>query len=156
VEVHSIRTWFDRHEGVVVVDDDVQNVVRGIKEISDRLHVYANPQSGGFDIVEHCLDGAERLVFSVSELDHRVIHRLHQTDHWYGQELPNHVLGDSEDFVARMDEYNDELQEAIDEKGRDKLRDAGLRLAWALDAVGDHHSVGGSIRVPKDLDAQKE
>lgn len=152
VKVHGIPTWFDRHEGAVVVDDDVQNVVRGIKEISDRLSVFYNPQSGGFDIVESCLDGTDRLVFSVSELDQRVIHRLRHADHWYGEDQPNRILDDSEDFVARIDEYNDKRQADLDEQGMDKIRDAGERLVWALDWAHDHHSVGGSIRVPKDLD----
>lgn len=152
MEVHSVRTWLDSRQGVVVVEDDVQSVVRGVKEISDRLHVYFNPQSEGFDIVESCLDGTDRLVFSVPELDARVLHRLRGADHWHGNEVPTHVLGDDEDFIARADEQEAQAEAEQKEKTADKTREAGLRLAWALDAVRDHHSVGGSIRVPKDLD----
>jgi hypothetical protein len=136
---------------VVVVDDDVQNIVRDIRALSERLHVYYNPQSGGFDIVEHCLDGTERLVFSVDELDQRVVHRLHLADHWRGQETPDHVIGEDEDIIARIDAENEALERASREQARDKIRDAGERLAWALDAVRDHHSVGGHIRVSKDI-----
>jgi len=152
VEVHSIRSWVNRRDGVVVVEDDVQNIVRGIKEISDRLHVFYNPQSEGFDLVESCLDSTDRLVFSVPELDNRVLDRLRLADHWHGEDQPNHVLGDSEDFVARVDEHNVKIQAAIDAKAMDKVRDAGERLAWALDNTSDQHSVGGSILVPRSVD----
>ena len=152
MEVHSVRTWFDRHDGVVVVEDDVQNIVRGIREISDRLHVFYNPQTGGFDVVESCLDHTDRLVFSVPQLDNRVLDRLRQADHWYGQETPTHVLGEGEDFVAEVDRYNDERQAEIDTEGKGRLREAAVRLAWALDNTSDQHSVGGSILVPRSLD----
>ena len=110
MQVRGIPSWFDQHEGVVVVEDDVQSVVRAIREYSDRLMVFYNPQSSGFDIVERCLDGTDRLVFSVGELDMRVLDRLHQADHWHGQDVPNHVLGEGEDFVAKVDAWNEEHQ----------------------------------------------
>lgn len=152
MEVHSIGTWFDRHDGVVVVEDDVQNVVRDIKAISDRLHVFYNPQTEGFDVVEHCLDNTQRLVFSVPELDPRVLDRLRAADHWHGQDQPLHILGEGEDFVARVDEHNEELQAQIDADGKGRLREAGERLAWALDNTSDQHSKGGQILVPRSVD----
>ncbi len=151
MEVHAVRTWVDNRHGVVAVEDDVQNVVRDIKAISERLHVYFNPQTGGFDIVETCLDRTDRLVFSVQELDQRVVHRLRSADHWHGNEVPTHVLGDDEDVLARIDADNEALERARDELAREKIRDAGERLAWALDNTRDQHSVGGQIRVPKDI-----
>lgn len=151
MEVHAVKTWFDKKHGVVLVDDDVQNVVRDIKALSDRLHVYFNPQTEGFDIVESCLDGTDRLVFSAAELDQRIIHRLHGADHWHGQDIPEHVLGDDEDYVAKIDDHNEQVQAELDEKFRNQIYDVGERLAWALDWAKDHHSVGGSIRVPRDL-----
>lgn len=152
MEIHSIRSWFDQRNGVVAVEDDVQNIVRGIKEISDRLHVFYNPQTGGFDIVESCLDGTDRLVFSVAELDNRVLDRLRLADHWHGVDRPDHVLGDHEDFAAKVDAHNEELERKQREKLRDDLGEVTERLAWALDNTTDHHSVGGSIRVPRSLD----
>jgi len=150
VEVHSVRSWYDQHHGVVVVEDDVQNVVRDIKAISPRIHVYSNPQTSGFDLVESCLDGTDRLVFSVQQLDQRVVDRLRSADHWHGQDVPNHVLGEDEDVTARVDAHNREMEELQKEKFRDQLYDAGERLAWALDIGGP--SVRSSILVPKDID----
>jgi len=152
MEVHGIRTWYSQHDGVVVVEDDVQSIVRGIKEISDRLHVFYNPQTGGFDIVESCLDHTDRLVFSVPQLDGRVLDRLHNADHWYGKDVPDRVLGDGEDFAARVDEYNEAIERASRDHFKDKLGDVGERLVRTLDNVSDRPSVGGTIRVPRSID----
>jgi hypothetical protein len=152
MEVYGVRSWFDQREGVVVVEDDVQNIVRGIKEISDRLHVFYNPQHGGFDVVESCLDGTDRFVMSASELDNRVLDRLRNADHWHGQDTPEHVLGDDEDFVAQIDEHNEAIERAIRDGYRDKLGDVGERLIRTLDNVSDRPSVGGTISVPRSLD----
>jgi hypothetical protein len=151
MEVHAISTWFDRRSGVCVVEDDVQNVVRDIKSIDPRLIVYYNEQGNEFDIVERCLDGNERLVFTVDELDQRVPNRLRGIDHWGGRDDPNFILPDDEDFVAQVDAHNEKLQ--ADQKAvfHDELEDAGKRLAWALDNCSDQHSVGGSILVSKDI-----
>lgn len=151
MEVHAIRSWFDQRSGVVVVEDDVQNIVRGMREISDRLHVFYNPQTGGFDIVESCLDGTDRLCFSVAELDNRVLDRLRAADHWHGLDTPEHVLGDDEDFVALIDAHNNAIEEASREEFRDKIGDVGERLARALDNVSNRPSVGGTIRVPRGI-----
>jgi hypothetical protein len=156
MQIHGIKSWFDRHEGVVVVEDDVQNVVRGIRELSDRLHVFYNPQTEGFDIVEKCLDSTDRLVFSVPELDMRVLDRLRRADHWHGQEVPSHVLGESEDFVAEVDAWNEKHQADKDAEGFERIREAGERLAWALDNTSDQHSVGGQILVPRSPDGSDD
>lgn len=151
MQVHAVKTWFDRREGVVVVDDDVQNVVADLKAISPRLSVYYNPQSGGFDIVESCLDGTDRLVTSVDELDQRVVTRIREADHWNGNDRPVVVLGEGEDITARVDAHNAEMERLRSEETAEKIGEAGERLAWALDNTRDHHSVGGSISVPKDV-----
>ena len=156
MEVHSIQTWVDRHEGVVVVEDDVQNIVRGIKEISNRLHVFYNPQDGGFDIVESCLDHTDRLVFSVAKLDNTILDRLRLADHWHGQETPNHVLGEDEDVISRVDAHNELVEQTHKEKFRDEIGDVGERLMWALDIVRDRPSVGGSISVPRSVSGESD
>jgi hypothetical protein len=63
-----------------------------------------------------------------------------------------HILGEGEDFVARVDEHNEELQAQIDADGKGRLREAGERLAWALDNTSDQHSKGGQILVPRSVD----
>jgi hypothetical protein len=151
MEVHAVQTWFDRKHGVMTVDDDVQNVVRDLRAIDERIVVYYNEQTSGFDIVERCLDGRERLVFSVDELDQRAVIRLRSADHWHGEDLPNHVRGEGEDFVAEVDAHNEGLERQIAEDTADKIAYAGEGLAWALDNTKDRSSVNGSILVPKDL-----
>ena len=152
MEVHGISSWYDQRAGVVVVEDDVQSIVRGMKEICDRLHVFANPQTGEFDVVESCLDGTDRLVFSVPELDGRVLDRLRSADHWFGSDQPDRILGDDEDFVARIDEHNAELERADRDRHRGQLSEVGLRLAHALDNSRDQNSKGGQILVPRGFD----
>jgi hypothetical protein len=115
------------------VQDDVLDVVRRIKAISPRLVVYYNEQTDGFDIVESCLDGADRLVFSVGALDQRVIDRLLRADHWGGNDVPTHVRPDSEDFVVEIDRDNEALEASLTREKLDRISEAGERLAWALD-----------------------
>lgn len=151
MELYAIRTWFDAKDGVVLVEDDVQNVIRDIKAVSPRLHVFYNEQSGEFDVVEHCLDGAQRWVLSTPALDARILHRLHGADHWHGQDVPNHVLGDGEDVAAQVDAHNAQREAALDEDFRGRLIEPTERLMWALDNVKDRSSKGGSIRVPRSI-----
>lgn len=149
MEIPAVSTWFDRRQGVVVVEDDVQNVVRDIKAIDPRLIVYYNDQADEFDIVERCVDRTERLVFSVPSLDQRVLDRLRRADHWHGQSTPTHVLSDDEDFVAQVDKHNEEMERLRSEATADQIAAAGERIAYYMDAVKDRPSVGGHISVPR-------
>lgn len=151
MEVRGVKTWIDSHHGVVELEDDVLNVVRDIKQLDPRLHVFWNPQSEAFDIVEYCLDHEQRLVFSVKELDPRVLPRLRGADHWGGNQTPEHyITPDDEDFVALMDADNEALAAAHTQASRQKLQDAGERLAWALD-IGAGLSYKSSISVKEDI-----
>jgi len=149
MELHAVKTWVDRREGVVEVDDDVLGVVADLKQISDRLHVYWNDQSEWFDIVESCLDGTDRLVTTVPALDARVVEKIKAADHWHGNDRPRVILGDDEDFVAQVDSHNEEMERLRSEATADQIGDAGERLAWALDICKDQSSAGGSISVPR-------
>lgn len=148
MELRAVKSWLEKGK-MYELDDDVLGVVSQIKQISDRLHVFFNDQSGEFDIVESCLDGTDRLVFSVEELDGRVPLRLMVADQWRGTENPANVLSDTEDFLTKMDQENEAHERAMQEPLRDRIHDAGERIAWSLDICRDHHSVGGSISVPK-------
>ena len=144
MEVRSIKTWFDKGQ-VISVDDDVQNVVRDLKAVDPRLSVFFNEQSGDFDIVESCLDGTDRLVFSVEELDQRVVDRVRAADHWYGRDTPVRILSDEDDFASQVDRANAELEAANKAAAGEKIRDAGERLHWALDIGPGQNSAGGKI-----------
>jgi len=151
VELHAVSTWFDAKKGSVIeLEDDVQSVVRQVKEIDPRLHVFYNEQTNGFDIVEHCLDGAQRLVFSVKELDARVVSRLHEGDTWLGGN-PEHLVPDEDDFLTRMEAVQEAYHRDKEAMALEKVADAGERLAWAL---GDGKFGSGykqSISVKKDI-----
>ena len=151
MRVRSLPTWVERGN-VVRVDDHVTNVIRDIQAISDRIEVYWNDVGEEFDLVEHCLDGNWRLIFSVPELNGRVVERLRRADHWRGNDVPTHRLGEDEDYVAQMDRHNEEMERKRSEETAEKVRYAGEEIAWALDVVNDRPSVGGSISVPKDPD----
>jgi hypothetical protein len=148
MELHAVKTWYDQRYGVVAVEDDVLSVVRQVREIDPRIHIYHNEQTGQFDLVEHCLDGIERLIFSVAELDPRVISRLREGDSWRDGN-PDHVVPDEDDFLTKVEADQEKLQKEIEEGHMDKISDAGERLAWALDIAGVGY--GGSISVPKEV-----
>jgi hypothetical protein len=152
VKIHTLPAWVDRHQ-VVEVEDHVTEVVRDIRRYSDRIDIYWNEEGQEFDLVERCLDGNQRLIFSVPELDGRVLDRLHRADHWYGNEVPTHILPDDEDFVSEMDAKNEQEERESMAGAMDKIKGVGEELAWALEAVNDRPSVGGSISVPKDVHA---
>lgn len=156
MKVHAIKTWFDSHLGAVSVTDDVLGVVQQIKQLDDRLNVFFNPQSEEFDIVETCLDGTDRLVFSVKELDARAVNRLQKADHW-GSETPGSVLkrNEDDDFLSDLDRENDLLQEAKDARTREKLMDALERYAWAIDP-GVGLTIQSSIHVKKDINGRSD
>ncbi len=61
-----------------LVEDDVFDICKRIKEVDPSLVVYLMPAGSRrtFSIVEDCRDGVERLVFTTNELDARVIEKL--------------------------------------------------------------------------------
>lgn len=156
MEIHAVKTWYDRRHGVVNVDDHVTGVVREIKEIGDgRISVFFNEQSGDFDLVEHCLDGTDRLIFSVKELDGRVPDRLRRADHW-GADTPERGMSRPEgsDFLDEMDRDQEAFQEEYYMKPlREKMFNALEEHGWAMDV---QRGVGGQILVKKDISGRAD
>ena len=60
------------------VDGDMFNICERIKEISPDLYIVLLEKDDKFAyaVMEHCVDGVERLVFKVKELDARVCDKL--------------------------------------------------------------------------------
>lgn len=153
MELHAVRTWFDKNHGMVSVDDHVTNVIRDIREISDgRVRVYYNTQSGGYDLVETCDDHTDRLVFSTDALDQRCVERLRAADHWLGGNS-EHQVPDEEDFVSRLDAENEEIRKNLEQENWGRVGDAAERIAWAMEFDG--RGTQASISVAKDLDGRK-
>ncbi len=150
MEIPAVKMWVDLKHGVQHVEDDVLDVVRQLKEMSDgRVRVYYNEQANEFNIVEHCLDGVERLVFNAKELDARVVERLRRADHWDAS-TPDRGYSRPEgsDFLDDVDAFNEALEREIKAGHMDKIGDAAEQLARALDiGVG----VQSSIHVKKDI-----
>jgi hypothetical protein len=134
MQIPAIKTWYDRRHGVVILDDDTLGIVKRIKAIDDRLMVFWNDQVAMFDIVERCLDGTDRLVSSVPQLDERIINRLLLADHWGGNSTPEgYITPDSSDYLSKIDRDNEALETAQQAKHGEAVREVGERLAHALD-----------------------
>jgi len=132
----------------------VLDIVRQLQAIDPRIHVFYNGQADEFDLVEDCLDGVQRLIFSCKELDARVVRRILEADHWRGRRDPEHVVPEEEDFLTAIDKDNEALQDAIDEKHRDQLRYWGEELAWSMEE--GHRGTKSHIRVERDVDASPD
>lgn len=145
MELRGVKTWFEKGR-MVELTDDVLGVLRDIKEISPRIAVFYNEQVDEYDLVEHCSDGVDRLVFSVKELDARVPLRLRMADQWRGREDPTYILPESEDFLTKMDQQYEREDAEEDEQNRDRILEVGERLAWALEE--DRKGVGAQILIP--------
>jgi len=149
MELHSLPAYIERGQ-LVEVDSHVTGVIEDIRAISPRIHIFWNEQGQEFDLVEYCLNDEQRLIFSVKELDARVVDRLRLADQWRGREDSTHVLPEEEDFLTQMDADNEALEATINDKQLDKLRDAGERLAWAGEQ--DRRGVHAQISVPRAID----
>ena len=149
MEIRAVKSWIERGH-LVEVDDDVLGGVGRIRALDDRLHVYYNEQGDEFDIVETCLDGTDRLVFSSPSLDERIIQRLIRADHWHGNEVPTHILSDEEDAFTQQERDNDALEEERQEREvRLPVKKFVERFAWAME--WDGKGMKAQILVPKDI-----
>lgn len=140
--LRNIPVWVENGR-LRAVDGDVLSIVQQVKEISDRLDVYYDEWDDGFTVTETALDGTIHLVFRCEALDQRVIDRLRRADHWRGREDPEHVLPDDQDFAARVDEFNEQVEEEQKEKDRDKrlevLEEFGHYME--MDGRGTHSQI---------------
>lgn len=146
----TLKTTYE-NGGLQTVDDDVLNIVRRIRDISDRVTVYWNDQKGCFTLTETSLDGStERLVFEVAELDERVLTRLRGADHWQGNETPEHVRPDEEDYVSELDRAQAAIDAAIDVRAREEREEILHEVASYADLDGK--GTRATILVPRGID----
>lgn len=103
----------------VVVEQDALNIIQKIQDYDDSLIVkYLDPARADFRdapyaIFEKCPDGMERLVFSVWELDDRVIERLYAADN-----CRHNVQAqiDHTNAIARKEEYQRFQEKRLEEQ----------------------------------------
>lgn len=149
MELSSTLPFQVREGRIVEVERDVLDIVAQVKAIDPRVKVYYNEQRNVFDLVEDCLDGNLRLIFSVDRLDSRVVRRLQAADHWHGRQDPEHVLGDDEDYLARIDEADEAEKRELEADEADARMTVGEQLAWALEQ--DRKGTHAQISVKKEL-----
>lgn len=104
----------------VVIEDDVMDVVRQIKEISLALSVHWNDDGEYFQIKERCADGKDRLVLTTQELDQRLLAHLRKIG------SPGWNAG------REMERHEDAREKALDHAFHEKVGPIGERAAWAV------------------------
>lgn len=153
-ELKGLPFYLDRGQ-MVEVSEDVLGIVQQVREISPRIRIYYNEQTDGFDLTEVSVDGSrESLIFSVGELDARVISRLRLADQWRGREDPAHTLPEGEDFLSKIDADDEAEKQEAKEKDKERVYEVGERLAWAMGE--DLRGVHAQILVPRSVNGAND
>jgi hypothetical protein len=143
MELRALKTFYSLREGLVTLEDDVLSVVRQVRELyGDRIKICLEPTTGQYVFSENCGDGSERLIFTTPSLDARSLQRLLTADS---------QLRGYEDPYDKAEREQDEAFMEKDKTALDGIRDAGERLAWAMeeDGKGTH----AQAHITKDLSA---
>jgi hypothetical protein len=147
IRLAAIKSFYSNRLGLVVLEDDVLSVVSQVRELSDgRITVELDPENGYYHLVEHCEDSTDRLVFTVKELDGRVIQRLQKAD----QQSRLH-----EDPYDATEREQDEEWKRQEDEGREKIREAGEELLFNLRRAGVTPRMPFPVAIPKDVHADK-
>ena len=148
IHLYAIRSFYSAEAGrLVTLEDDVLSVVSQVRELTDgKVVVQVDPVTEHFHLVEHCPDGTDRLVFTVPELDGRVVQRLREAD------SQSRLHQDPYDAAERE---QDALHDERDHQMLDRLMEVGEELAWSLGDGAKGYGPGykQSISVPKDVHA---
>lgn len=145
VTLPALRSFYDNRMGLVTLEDDVLSVVSQVRELTDgRVRVELDPVTGWYHLVEYCEDTTQRLVFSVEELDARVVERLQRAD------SQNRYHEDPYDAAERE---QDEAQRRIDEAYREKIREHGEELIHAVQKAGQAPRLPLKVYIPRGVDA---
>lgn len=102
------------------IEQDTLDIVKRIKEIDPRLSVSYNEFGGYFVISELCLDGTERLVTTITELDGRILDHLRK------------IGSDSWDIGKELERAEDEAHAAQQYAFSEEMGDKSEQLAHAL------------------------
>lgn len=103
-----------------MVEDDVLDVARRIKEIDSSLSLQFNERGEFFVVVQTLQDGEEKLVLTAQELDERVLHRL------------KHITHQSYDFTAEVERMDKQAEKDADDRFHEQAGAAGEVAAHAL------------------------
>ena len=140
-----MKTFYTAREGLVTLTDDVLSIVSQVRELyGDKIKICLEPTQGKFIFSEVCGDGTERLIFIADKLDARCIERLLTADS---------QLRGYEDAYDKAEREQDEAMAARDELQLERIKDAGERLAWAMEEDG--RGTHAQILVTKNVNAYK-
>jgi hypothetical protein len=120
-----------------MIEDDVLDVARRIKEIDDSLSLQFNERGEFFVVVQTLEDGEEKLVTTAQELDERLIHHL------------KHITHRSYDFAKEADRMDAQAEREKDHAFHERVGEAGEVAAHALRK--DLGLKGGKAFVSKDV-----
>jgi hypothetical protein len=104
----------------VLVEEDVLDIARQIRQIDPSLDVYWNEYGEHFVITETLKDGTEKLVTTALELDQRLIAHLRMLIH------PDY------DYGREIDRMDDQAEKDKDHEFAEQVGPLGEKLAHAL------------------------
>jgi hypothetical protein len=143
--IPALKSFYTNQLGLVELEDDVLGVVSRVREITDgRVTVELDDHTGWFHLVEHCEDTTDRLVFSTQQLDGRVVERLLKAD------AHSRLHEDPYDAAERE---QDEIWNAQQAAGLEKVKEAGEELAFHLRKAGKAPRLPMPVSIPKDVHA---
>lgn len=142
-QLRAIRTFYTDRGKLLTLDGDVLGIVSQVRELfGGRISIQLDDDTGWFHLVEHCADQTDRLVFSTLDLDGRVIERLQQADS---------ISRAYRDPYELQEREQDAEQKAIEATHREKIREHGEELAFALKKDGVSPRLPLQVNVPKDV-----
>lgn len=124
----------------VFIEEDVLGVVRAIQAYDENLVVqYLDPNQHSditdapYRIMEKCPDGHYRLVFSVWELDNRVLDRLHAAD------------TQKHDILGRVDRSNNSVKLGWEKRYRAEIEAVSEMMSDVLRSPKDTYTAKNPV-----------
>lgn len=145
VTLPALKSFYANGMGLVTLEDDVLSIVSQVREMTDgKVKVQLDPDTGWYHLVEFCEDTTQRLVFSVEDLDGRVIDRLGRADS---------RRSDHEDPYAAAEREQDEAQAAIDKAYAESVVEHGEEMLFHIRQAGAAPRLPLPVSIPRDVNA---
>lgn len=126
-----------RGGNAVLIEDDVCDVAKRIKEINDSFRLRYNEQ-GEFFVVYQLTGDGEKLVTTAQECDARLVERV------------RHVASDSYDYGAEMEKADAENDRVKNSQFGEEVGEISERLAHAV-REDLRRAIPGPVYIPPDL-----
>lgn len=147
-QLRAIKTFYDNRLGLVTLEDDVLSIVRQVRQLyGERITIEMDPDLGCYHFIEHCEDHTDRLIFTVTELDGRVLDRLLKADS---------TSRSYEDPYDAAERAQDAEHQAVEDEYRGYLSEAGAHLIHALKKEGKADRLPATVSMYIPAKAEKE